>query len=459
MAQKVTAVFDIGKTNKKFFVFDEDFNEIDRAYIRFDEIPDDDGFLGEDIDKLVSWVEETFDELMNNEKYEVESLNFSTYGASLVHLDDEGKRVVPFYNYLKPLPEAVEKNFLAENNKTEFELNTASPFMGLLNSGLQLYYLKQAKPELLKSVKHSLHFPQYLSYLFTGRHVTDFTSLGCHTGLWDYSAQQYAEWVKNEGLEKVLAPVVPASQTFTIDYKGKKVKVGPGVHDSSSALIPYINATDEPFALISTGTWSICMNFFNEEPLTASELQSDCLNFLGIKGTSVKASRLFLGKHLSNCARVLSDYFEVDYQSYKSLSWKENFVSQKKSSENLLFDHSLIQPERFGYVNNENPDYSIFDNYEDALMHLFDELTDLQISSLKLAVGNSQLKKIYVDGGFSSSEVFVQFLANKLPEYEIYSTSFALGTALGAALLVNYRTLPPDFLSKNYSVKRHHKRS
>lgn len=456
MAKKVTAVFDIGKTNKKFFVFDEDFNELDRAYIRFEEIEDEDGFKGEDLKSLVGWMMETFDKLLDNEAYEVQSLNFSTYGASLVHLDKDGNPVSAFYNYLKPLPESLSDQFLNTVHKADFELNTASPFMGFLNSGLQLYFLKHARPALFAQIDQSLHFPQYLSFLFTGKKVTDYTSLGCHTGLWDFRQQQYASWVKNEGLESKLSPVVDSKKTFTATRKGKTFQVGVGVHDSSSALIPYINATDEPFVLISTGTWSICMNFFNEDPLSQKELDADCLNFLSIKGTSVKASRLFLGKHLSNKARELSDHFEVDYQSYKSLPWKSHFISKRKDKNQLLFNHDLLIPERFGYQSNGSQDFSVFDSYEDALYHLMDELTDLQIASLRLSIGTSDCRKIYIDGGFSSSEVFVGFLANKLPDYEIYSTSFALGTALGAALLVNYRTLPSDFLRKNYHVKRHY---
>ena len=40
MKQKVTAVFDIGKTNKKFFLFDKDFKEVYKEYTSFKEIED-----------------------------------------------------------------------------------------------------------------------------------------------------------------------------------------------------------------------------------------------------------------------------------------------------------------------------------------------------------------------------------------------------------------------------------
>ena len=44
----VTAIFDIGKTNKKFFLFDDDLKEVHQEYQQFDLIEDDDGEPGEE---------------------------------------------------------------------------------------------------------------------------------------------------------------------------------------------------------------------------------------------------------------------------------------------------------------------------------------------------------------------------------------------------------------------------
>ena len=456
MAQSVTLIFDIGKTNKKLFLFDENLTEISHQYIRFDEIPDEDGFLSEDLPSLVKWVKGSADEIVRDPNYDVKAINFSTYGASMVHLDRDGELATPFINYLKPFPEDLMADFFSKYGpEGEFAIKTASPPMGMLNSGLQLYFLKYRRPEAFKKLHKSLHFPQYISYLFTGRHTTDYTSLGCHTALWDFEQNQYAGWLEKEGLLQFLTPIVESTKAMHINMNGKAIHTGIGVHDSSSALLPYVQATNDPFVLISTGTWSVCMNLFNDKVLTASELSADCLNFLSAKGISVKASRLFLGRHLSDQARLLSEFFSIDYQTYKSVPFRNGFASKRKQKNVLLFDHSLLSPERFGFTNNPAPDLSIFETYEEAYYHLMDELTDLQIGSLKLAVGTSAIKRIFVDGGFSSNEVFVGMLANKLPGYKVYSTSFALGTALGAALLVNYRTITKEFLKKNYNVKKH----
>jgi len=55
MKNEVTAVFDIGKTNKKFFLFDKDYQEVYREYTRFDTITDEDGYETEDLASLQVW--------------------------------------------------------------------------------------------------------------------------------------------------------------------------------------------------------------------------------------------------------------------------------------------------------------------------------------------------------------------------------------------------------------------
>lgn len=457
MRQEVTLIFDIGKTNKKLFLFDGHLNEIHREYTHFDEIVDDDGFPAEDLGTLSQWILDSVEKYLNHNLYHITAINFSTYGASMVHLDENGDVIAPFYNYLKPFPEDLKDRFFDNyHGEANFSMITASPSLGFLNSGLQLYYLKYKKPAVFSKIRQSLHFPQYISYLLTRKYVTDYTSLGCHTGLWDFRNNTYAEWVVKEGMEHLMAPVCDSSQSFEISIKGQTVRIGVGVHDSSSAMLPYIQSTQEPFVLISTGTWSICMNFFNDRELTKEELHNDCLNFLGIKGHSVKASRLFLGQEISDQIAHLCEYFQCDPDYYKDLEYEPGFSPLNKVPNKLLFRYHHLNVKRFGFEETDATVYGQFKDFEEAYHQLLHELTELQIASLQLAIGSSKVRDIYVDGGFATNQLFTQMLAKKLPEHSIYSTEFGLGSALGAALLVNFRKLPPDFLSNNYRLKIHH---
>jgi L-fuculokinase len=52
----VTAVFDIGKTNKKFLLFDQDYEIVHRNQISLEQIEDEDQDPAEDLDTLVEWI-------------------------------------------------------------------------------------------------------------------------------------------------------------------------------------------------------------------------------------------------------------------------------------------------------------------------------------------------------------------------------------------------------------------
>ena len=451
---EVTVIFDIGKTNKKCILFDRELNEIHQEYVKFDEIEDEDDFPCDDLNAISDWIKETLSKIQESEEYKVKKVNFSTYGASLVHLDHSGKPVAPLYNYLKPFPDDLSKEFQEHYGSWEdMSLQTASPSMGMLNSGLQLYWLKRTKPETFNLIDKILHFPQYLSYLFTGQFVTDFTSMGCHTMLWNYQRNNYHDWVVKEGLTERFGAVRQSNDLISKDG----IDFGVGVHDSSSSLLPYFEISEEPFLLISTGTWSICLNPFNDEALTKDDLEKDCLNFLGISGAQVRASRLFMGSQFSKQKTSLAEHFQVDRSTYKSIQLQEDFEPRRKNPKDLIFNHDLMSPERFGFSPTESQDLSLFENYEEAYLQLMDEITDIQIASMKLALGKSGVSRIYVDGGFSSNEVYLQFLANKLSEFEIYKSSCPLGAALGAAILVNQAEVTHEMILKNHEVKRVYK--
>ena len=156
---------------------------------------------------------------------------------------------------------------------------------------MQLYRIRQERPELFARIKWSLHLPQFLSYLLTGKAVSDITSIGCHTNLWNFPQQHYHEWVYREGLIEKLAPIVPSNSVVSVG----KLLVGVGLHDSSAAIIPYLESFREPFVLVSTGTWCITMNPFNDSPLTAAELQQDCLCYMSYLGRPVKGVAVVRG--------------------------------------------------------------------------------------------------------------------------------------------------------------------
>ena len=452
--KKVTAVFDIGKTNKKFFLFDENFKEVFREYTRLPEITDEDNYPTEDLVGLQKWMRDTFDAILKNEEFETETLNFSSYGASFVHLDQHGKVLTPLYNYTKPISETLTDEFYKKYGGTlKVATETASPQCGFLNSGMQLYWLKKTQPEVFKKIKYSLHLPQFLSYLFAGIPVTEYTSIGCHTNLWDFQKKDYHEWVYAEGIDWVLPAIVPTSASINTTYRDKKIKIGVGIHDSSSALLPYILSKNEPFLLVSTGTMSIALNPFNEEQLTEEDIRNNCLNYSRIDGKRVKASRFLMGNEYRLQAEKLEHYYRKEAGYHKNTKFDKQLYLKLAQKPSVAFHFERISIKR---KQPKETQLEQFNSFEVAYHQLMVELMQLQIEAINTTLGNSEIKKIYVDGGFTDNDVFMKLLSFHYKDFEVLSTESPLGSALGAAILISDKELDSDFLKKNYSLKKHH---
>jgi sugar (pentulose or hexulose) kinase len=430
---EVIAIFDIGKTNKKFLLFDKKLKIVHVVEQQFEEIIDDDGFACDDIERIENWMKKCVSDVILQNKYRIKALNFATYGASLVYLDDSGRRLTPVYNYLKPMPEEVLGGFYETyGGIEEFSRSTASPALGMLNSGLQILWLRKTKPQAFKRVGTILHFPQYLSYCFTGKAVSEYTSIGCHTAMWDFDNNCYHHWIKSEGIN--LPEPVPNSVSYDIDIKGQSVKTGIGIHDSSSSLVPYFKGSNEQFILISTGTWCIFMNPFNTEPLTADQLKKDSLCYLSIQQQQVKSSRLFLGHIHDVNVEVISGHFGFEAGYYKKVKADGGQLSSLIDNKNkrIFFVHSMPADYIDRFV-----DLSIFKSFEEAYHQFMHDLVSLGMDSLNLIIPkDDKTKIIYISGGFARNEIFVKLIAAWLPEKKVYTSEIDNTTALGAAMVL-----------------------
>ncbi|WP_428668012.1 FGGY-family carbohydrate kinase [Runella sp.] len=456
MKVPVCAVIDIGKTNKKLFLFDENYKIVLEKSGQFPETTDEDGDPCEDVALLTSWVDESLQEVLALEEYDIKAINFSTYGASLVHVGEDGTPVLPLYNYLKPYPELLKKQFYdTYGGEQEFTRRTASPILGSLNSGMIIYRLKYEKPEVLAKIKYSLHLPQYVGYLVSGQYVSDITSIGCHTNLWDFDNNAYHDWVHQENILEKLAPTEPGDKVVTKSINGQNRLVGIGLHDSSSALIPYLVSFLEPFVLISTGTWCISLNPFNHTPLTDEELQYDCLCYMQYNGKPVKASRLFAGYEHEQQTKRLASHFNKDTDHYKTVTYDARMINELKAgkkTDGIDFEHLSKPPMTEGLFGQR--DLTGFESYEQAYHQLILDIVNQQIISTGLVLTESNVKRMFVDGGFGKNPIYMNLLAAAFPNMEIFAASVAQATSLGAALSIhrhwNTQALPPDLIDLRF---------
>ena len=340
------------------------------------------------------------------------------------------------YNYLKPYPDDLLAQFLDGFGGHEaFSTQTASPLLGMLNSGLQIYWLKYRKPQLFKKIYCSLHLPQYFSYLFTGKMLGEFTTVGCHSGLWDIEKTKYHEWTQKSGIAPVLPDVKLASETVKINWKGSPLEVGPGINDTSANLVPYLQREKDAFMLLSTGTWNIALNPFSEDSLTFTELQQDCLYFLRDDGKPVKVARLFMGNEYRLQIDEMTRFFRKQDDYHTHIKFDNRIYEKGNEKPSKCYSwKSIYLP---GILQNEGPtDYQKFGSFEEAYHQLLSELVDIQVERIRLARGTGKINKLFVDGGFVENDVFMALLKINMPGLEVVPGNQMAGSARGTALVM-----------------------
>jgi sugar (pentulose or hexulose) kinase len=451
----VTAIFDIGKTNKKFLLFDESLSVVHERYATLDETEDDDGFPCEDEQLLKEWMFREFETVVREKKHTIRAINFSAYGATLVHIGKNGEPVTPIFNYLKPYPQELSgKLYESYGGREMFALETASPPMGMLNSGLQLYRIKKEKPNRFSQIEKTLHLPQYLSYLFTGKYYADLTSIGCHTAMWNFQENRYHRWLSDERLQHLLPSTCPVQTVFEGTFDGKTYQTGTGIHDSSAALAPYLATLDEPFIQLSTGTWSIAMNPFNSEPLTYEELERDCLNYISVDGKPVKASRFLMGAEYTHQMEKIARYFgkdpkQLDLSPDPGLF--QRLIRSTHPEKKLILEKATgtgPYPQKTG--KEWKPGH--FESCEEAIHQLLLDLASIQADALKLAEGNTNAGQIIITGGFAMNQIFCRLLAAMLPGKKVYTAAVTEASALGAALVLNKHGAAHEQLKKRLGL-------
>ncbi|MGM0475512.1 MAG: FGGY-family carbohydrate kinase [Bacteroidota bacterium] len=442
MDKEVVLIFDIGKTNKKVLLFDREPDILEEEETVFEETVDDDGFACDDIEKLEQWILEKCDRFMKDPRYSVRGINFTTYGATLAYLDGEGERLTPIYNYLKPMPEGVvEPVYEQYGGEEEFCRRTASPALGMLNSGFQALWLQQTKPGIFEKVRTILHFPQYLSHFLTRQIASEHTSIGCHTAFWDFDHMSYHPWTGR------LGNTLPAPEPVTTVHPSvrlqENVPVGIGIHDSSSSLVPYFMKSDEEFVLISTGTWCISMNPFNHSPLTADQLKQDCLAYMSIQQNPVKSSRFFLGHIHDENVKYIAEAFRVPSDAYKNVTPDDELIRKvrQRTEKKRVFFGEGIPP---GYID-RSVDLSCFAHFEEAYHQFMADLADLTARSIRLILeGSDKTRNLYITGGFSKNPIFVRLMAGHFPDKKVLTSEIANATSLGAALVI-WDAIEPGF--------------
>ena len=448
------AVLDIGKTNKKVALYDEEMNPI-AVRKRKIETYVQDGLDIEDIETVVDWFLQQLGEL--GKEYEIRSIAVTTHGATFVCLDGEGNPSVPPVAYTNEVDESVHERFWAAmGNPKGIQRNTATAEVKpLINPAKLLWFLKESRPEDFKRTKHILLYPQYFAYRLTGRIAADITYTGCHSYLWDFGKNDWSEVTDKLGIRGMLPkkPGLPTEELGPLSPEvaartglSPDVKVTLGIHDSNSSLIPYLITQKKDFVLNSTGTWCVAMHPVDQVRFEADELGKMIFYNLSFEGRPVKTSILMGGlEYAFYTEAVMKHHGKQEWPDYDPAMYADILSRPRTFLLPSLVPGSGQFPDSVARVVDEGEEYSpndietgnrwpkAFEDYR-AGFALANLSLAIQTRIALLRVGLTPGTEVFIEGGFRQNENYGALLGALLPENPLYLTSLDEATSFGAAL-------------------------
>lgn len=227
-----------------------------------------------------------------DEKIVISSIGIDTWGVDFVCFDSQGKMLANPYCYRDPHTEGAQEAFFTQIPRDLVYQKTGIQFMNF-NSLFQLAAMKAHKSETLAQADKILFMPDALSYMLTGKMVTEYT-IASTSQMLDAAKQGFdAELLKAVGLTEnnFGGFVFPGEVVGTLSDDVQK-QTGLGAvpviavagHDTGSAVAA-VPASETNFAYLSSGTWSL-MGIETNAPVINDE--SFALNFTnegGVEGT------------------------------------------------------------------------------------------------------------------------------------------------------------------------------
>ncbi|MPQ93288.1 FGGY-family carbohydrate kinase [Thioclava sp. JE_KL1] len=359
----------------------------------------------------------------------VDAISVTTHGASAVLLDDERQLAVPMLDYEHDGPEASAADY--DRLRPDFA-RTGSPRLPVgLNLGAQLHWQFTTWPDLHDRVAHIVTYPQYWGLLLTANLATDVTSLGCHTDLWSPWERRFSELPQRLGIaEKIAPPQQPGRVLGTLRAEvSERTGLSPatpvmvGIHDSNASLLPYLGS-EEPFSVISTGTWVIAMAIgAARKPLDPAR---DTLINVNALDAPVPSAR-FMGGREYELLREGSNAAPTPQACAKILAQGTMILPSAVPGTGPFPDHPL---EWIGEARTPSERMAAIGFY---LAMMTESCLDL-IGALGPAI---------VEGPFASNPAYLDMLAALRPDGVRVAQS-ATGTSVGAALLALPTKAPPE---------------
>ncbi len=449
------AVLDIGMTNKKVAVYDDQLSQVFVRYRNFSPVMVD-GLETHDLEGMETWITDQLTEAAGI--YPVKAISVSTHGATFVCLGKDGKPSVPSVYYTYEPGETFHERFYQRfGDPVKLQKQTGTPpLKAMINVAKGIFFAQERFPYFFERTVQVLHYPQYWGFRFTGKTGMEGTCPGCHTYLWDQLENRPSSVAEGLGI----VPLMPDKLNNSWDVLGtitedlakktglsKDVIVTMGIHDSNASLLPHLARQGQSgFVLNSTGTWCVSMKPVADYGFKPEELGKIVFFNISAFRKPVKTAIFLGGQEFESWLKVLMDIHGVDVLPPEDEKYFRNILKQKKA---FLMPELIPGSGQFpgsrARIMEDGREYLfediqagrvipwVFRKYEEGLALLNISLAMQTMTALD-RTGLNPGEQVFTEGGFRKNRTYNTLVSAGLPSNRVFLTSIAEASALGAAM-------------------------
>ena len=356
-------------------------------------------------------------------EHRVDAISITTHGASIALLGADGSLAAPILDYEHAGPS--DDNAPYDEIRPKFEQTGSPRLAGGLNVGAQIHWLFKTDPTLRDRTSKIVTYPQYWGHRLTGVAACDVTSIGCHTDLWLPYENTFSSLVNDLGIEGKFAPVGKPTEILGVLLPEiaaatglpPRTQVTVGIHDSNASLYPHSLTQQEPFSVVSTGTWVIAMSVGGGHQNLAPD--RDTLINVNAHGEPVNSARFMGGRE-----------YEVILKGQAALVTKEDIATALSQQIMLL---PAVDPTTGPYQGYDmhwlGDEPEVGTGLRTAVLSLY--LAMMTDTCLQLSGAGGPT---IIEGPFARNAEFLTMLSVATGRAVLQSKS-ATGTSIGAALL------------------------
>jgi sugar (pentulose or hexulose) kinase len=450
--QRLVAVIDIGKTNKKVAIFDANLQQIAHVQAPFPAARDAQGVLVEQTAPIWAWLKQQLAALYRQHPFA--ALSITTHGAAWAALAADGSLALPVIAYEHELGETEQQRFDAEFYARCGRLETLQDETGtcdlplLVNPAKMVLFAQQHYRAGWTGARHLVNYPQYWGHLLTGALASEATYSANHSFLFDIRARRASSAAHALGVADMLdfdfkAPwaqlgtLRPELQT---ELGLPALPVTVGIHDSNSALLLYlVKHQGRDFVVNSTGTWCVAMHRVDAVSYRPEELGQKVIFNIDALGGLTKTSFLMGGQDYGLYHGVIggtdpafaADRVDAALADPSRLVLPGAFPSQFPNARGGLRDGAATLTVADLQAGKAPAWFTDPARGHDLLNISLALQTEVALRRTGINDGTA----IFIEGGFRNNPTFLAVLAALFPHNPVCCTSLVQATAAGAALL------------------------